>query len=55
MIRIRTLIAAALLAIPVLTLSAEAPTGNASRGSGHEAATSAPPGCYLINGQWHCF
>ena len=55
MIRIRTLITSAFLAFPLLAPSAAAPMGGANRSPSHEAAaTSAPPGCVVINGRVYC-
>jgi len=54
MIRLRKLLATALLTIPVLVFSAAAPTG-ASAGSAHAAASSPPPGCILFGGRWYCY
>jgi hypothetical protein len=55
MIRLRTLLAAALLTIPMLALSAAVPTGGASRSPSYQAAaSSAPPGCVWFLNHWIC-
>ncbi len=56
MIRVRTLIAAALLTIPMLTLSAAAPDDHSTNVM-REGSLPAPQTgfCYLILGRWICF
>jgi len=56
MIRVRTLIAAALLTIPVLSLSAATPADN-STSVMRESSLPAPQTgyCFFIGGTWWCF
>ena len=54
MIRFRTLLAAALVTIPVLALPASASTGGASRSPNYDA-TSAPPACIMVHGILYCY
>jgi hypothetical protein len=55
MIRFRTLIAAALLMIPMLAPSA-APTAGAHRNAPSQAAAgSAPPGCVMLGNRLFCW
>jgi hypothetical protein len=53
--RLRTLIATALLTLPVLSLSAAVPTNDASGGPRYEATSAPPPGCIFMLGRWYCF
>jgi len=56
MLRFRTLIATALLMIPMLAPSAATPTASAHRHTTTAAAAgSAPPGCYIIGNRLWCF
>ncbi len=57
MIRLRTLIAAALLTIPALTLSAAGPAGYSTNIMRKDPGPSpAPQGCcYFFAGHWICF
>lgn len=56
MIRLRTLIATALLTIPVLALSAAAPTTGLGKSFDAVATSgSAPPGCFVYRGVVYCF
>jgi hypothetical protein len=54
--RVRTLIAAALLTMPVLSLSAATPADH-SPGFTRESTLPAPTTnlCYWIAGHWYCF
>jgi len=52
MIRLRKLLATALLTIPVLVFSAAAPTAGASP---KQTLSSAPTICYNIGGHMYCF
>jgi len=56
MIRVRTLIAAALLTIPMLTLSAASPVDRSTIVM-HESALPTPQAgyCYFLLGHWICF
>jgi hypothetical protein len=54
MIRLRTLIATALLTIPMLALSAPARTSE-TRGAASHVVGSAPPVCVLMGGRLVCF
>jgi hypothetical protein len=56
MIRVRTLIAAALLTIPVLTLSAASPTDNSTQVMRESTLAGPQTGyCYFVIGYWMCF
>jgi hypothetical protein len=55
MAKLRTLLAAALLTVPVLTLSAAMPTGDAQTGPRIEP-TAATGCCWAyVMGRWICF
>ena len=56
MIRVRTLIAAALLSIPVLTLSAASPADHSTQCHARGLLAGAPGGLlFLDRGPWWCF
>lgn len=55
--RVRTLIAAALLTIPMLSLSAATPADHSTRVMRDSPLPSPQPGysCWWIAGHWYCF
>jgi hypothetical protein len=56
MIRVRTLIAAAVLTIPVLAVSAAAPADHSTRVM-RESSLPTPKSdfCFFYGGYWYCF
>ena len=55
MIRVRTLIAAALLTIPMLTVSAATPLDHSTQVMRDGSLPTQTGYCFFIGGRWYCF